>query len=135
VVSVTHLLDTNVCIEILRGRGGSILAHLESCIPGSVAVSTVTVGELAFGARLSRRPEESGRVARLLNDFVIRDFDASAAWEYGEIRHELHRSGQPIGNLDLLIAAIARANNYVLVTHNRNEFARIQRLKLEAWQT
>lgn len=134
-VGVTHLLDTNVCIEILRNRGELILRHLELRPPGSVALSTVSLAELAFGAQLSNHQEEEARVARLLKDFVQAPFGEPAAWRYGKIRCALHKMGTPIGQLDMMIAAIALEEGWTLVTHNRRDFSRIDGLRIEDWQT
>jgi tRNA(fMet)-specific endonuclease VapC len=99
-----------------------------------VAVSTITLGELAFGAELSHREQEGRRVATLIQDFVTLPFTAKEAWTYGEIRGDLHRKGTPIGALDMMIAAVAKANDLVLVTHNLKDFERIPELHLKDWQ-
>ncbi len=133
-VTLTHLLDTNVCVQLLRNKPGNILHHLEHREPGSVGLCTVSLGELAFGAELSIREEEAGRVARLCSEFVMVPFSEEAAWVYGKLRGHLHRSGTPIGQLDLLIASVALQVGLILVTHNLEEFRRVPGLKLEDWQ-
>lgn len=133
-VKVSHLIDTNVCIQLLRGKGDSILQNLTTKPPGTVAVCSISVGELAFGARLSDRESERLRVARLLQDFVRVDFSEKEAWIYGDIRSHLHHIGKPIGQLDMMIGAVAKAHGWILVTHNQREFSRIPDLQLEDWQ-
>ncbi len=133
-VKATHLLDTNVCVQLLRGKGQDILGHLLRMQPGTAAISTITLAELSFGANLSGRLVESGRVAQLTQDFVLLPFSDQAAWEYGRLRHILHQNGTPIGALDLLIAAIACSEKLTLVTHNVAEFRRVPGLVLEDWQ-
>ena len=70
-----------------------------------------------------------------MKDFVIVPFGEREAWEYGAIRSELHAKGTPIGQLDMQIAAVARCRDWVVVTHNTAEFTRVNRLRLEDWQT
>lgn len=134
-VKPTHLLDTNVCIQLLRGKGDPILKTLRSHDPGSIAVCSITLGELTFGAKLSGKDQEAVRVARLMQDFVQLPFAEQEAWEYGEIRHFLHRYGTPIGQLDMMIGAAARAQGLIVVTHNVKDFRRIPDLRLEDWES
>lgn len=94
---VTHLLDTNVMIRLLRGEGQDILTHLKRCIPGTIALSTISLAELSFGAQLSKRETESLRVQTLLQDFVVVPFGEQESWVYGHIRHKLQKKGTPIG--------------------------------------
>ena len=60
-------------------------------------------------------------------------FDSTAIWHYGEIRRELEQRGEPIGALDTMIAAHAKALNAVLVTNNTREFRRVSGLTIENW--
>jgi tRNA(fMet)-specific endonuclease VapC len=131
---ISHLLDTNVCVELLRGRGQRILSRLEALAPGTVAVSSVSLGELAFGATLADRHTESVRVAQLVADLRVISFDDAVAWEYGTLRGELTKNGTPIGGLDMMIAATARFYRVILVTHNQREFCRVPGLRLDDWQ-
>jgi tRNA(fMet)-specific endonuclease VapC len=87
-----------------------------------------------FGAELVEGGEERYRVARLMKDFVLAPFGEREDWEYGAIRSEPHRSGTPIGQLDMQIAAAARCRNWIVVTHNTTEFSRVQGLRLVDWQ-
>jgi len=132
--NVTHVLDTNVLVRLLRGHGQDVLGRIIDMSPGSIAVSSITLAELAFGASLSMKANETERVLSLMKDFIAVPFGESEAWEYGKIRHELHQKGTPIGQLDLLIAAVARCHNWVVVTHNLSEFSRVEGLLLEDWQ-
>ena len=131
---LSHLLDTNVCVELLRGKGARILSRIEVLAPGTVAVSAVSLGELAFGATLADRQSEAARVAELLADLQVIPFDGAVAWEYGTLRGELTKRGTPIGGLDMMIAATARFHRLTLVTHNQREFGRVPGLRLEDWQ-
>lgn len=131
---VSYLFDTNVCVELLRGRGQRILSRLETLAPGTIAVSSVSLGELAFGATLADRPVESVRVAELVADLRVISFDDAIAWEYGALRGELTKKGTLIGGLDMMIAATARFYRLTLVTHNQREFRCVPGLHLDDWQ-
>jgi tRNA(fMet)-specific endonuclease VapC len=130
---VTHLLDTNICIFALKGRAATV-DRLMQQDPAALAVSTVSLAELRFGARKSRDP----RRMRALQDaflapFAVLDFTSEAAEHYADIRHHLERQGSPIGERDQLIASIARANALTLVTNNRREFGRVPDLDVVDW--
>jgi tRNA(fMet)-specific endonuclease VapC len=87
---------------------------------------------LFYGARKSQRPQRSlEKQHQFVNHFVSLPFDDEAAEVYGQIRAELERAGTPIGPNDLMIAAIAIANDVMLVTHNAREFRRVKGLRLE----
>ena len=132
----SHLLDTNLCISLLRGGdvGRGVFEKIRCFQVGELAVASVTVAELAYGAERSTRASESKRVRDLLKDLVILDFDESCAWVYGKLRQKLTSDGLMIGGMDLLIASIALNHRLTLVTHNTREFARIKSLKLEDWE-
>lgn len=129
---MTHLLDTDVCIEILRGRSPSARERLREMT--SVAVSTVTLAELTYGASRSPAPAENqAAVEAFVASVNPVDLDSAAARHAGTIRAELAAAGQPIGGYDLLIAGIALASDLVLVTGNVREFSRVPSLRVEAW--
>ena len=124
------LLDTNVCIDLLRGRTrGRRLPAFADC-----RLSAVVVAELWTGASKAAESEAQRRtVAALVDLFEIVPFDANAAIHYGEIRAHLEAAGTPIGPVDLLIAAQARSLGATLLTANLREFRRVPRLKCQAW--
>jgi tRNA(fMet)-specific endonuclease VapC len=96
---------------------------------------SVVKAELFYGARKSQRPQRSlEKQQQFVNYFVSLPFDDEAAEVYGQIRAELERAGTPIGPNDLMIAAIAIANDVMLVTHNAREFRRVKGLRLEDWE-
>jgi len=116
------LLDTNVCIRILNGSSDAVVAALCRIPPSSVRLCSVVVAELSFGARNSARVEQNlSTIERFRAPFISLPFDDAAAEHYGGIRAELSRDGILIGPNDLMIAAIARANDLTLVTHNLSE--------------
>lgn len=129
------LLDTNVCIRILNGSSNAVLDRLRSVPPSSVRLCSVVLAELTFGARNSSRVEQNLRtLERFREPFISLPFDDAAAEHYGAIRADLTQGGALIGPNDLMIAAIARANDLTLVTHNRSEFGRVTGLRVEDWE-
>lgn len=97
---------------------------------------SVVVAEHLYGALRSNRVQRSlAHVRSFCSRFMSHPFDDSAASEYCEIRAHLASIGMPIGPNDLMIASIARANGFILVTHNTSEFQRVPGLQLEDWQT
>jgi tRNA(fMet)-specific endonuclease VapC len=132
---VRYLLDTNVCARYLNGRSPSVRTRIRLTNREDIAVCSVVKGELFYGAMRSNNPEITlARQQQFLNLFVSLSFDDVAALVYGEIRAELTRLGTPIGPNDLQIAAIAMANNLILVTHNTREFGRVSGLQIEDWE-
>lgn len=128
------MLDTDICIAIIKRQPDSVLRRLRGKSIGQVGISSITLGELAFGAAKSSRPKESNAaLGEFLLALEVATFDGSAAMHYGTIRASLARGGTPIGPLDTLIAAHALAIDAVLVTHNTREFARVEGLRLDDW--
>lgn len=131
-----YMLDTNLCIEIIRHKPTGLLEKIAQFVPGEIGISTITVAELAYGAQKSNFPAKNlAALEQFLLPLEISDYDHAAALAYGKIRAELERAGQPIGAMDLLIGAHALSLNVVLVTNNVREFQRISNLKLENWIT
>ena len=134
---MTHMLDTNSCVDHLRhGVASKVTAKLADAAPGSVALCSIVVGELHYGAHRSvRKTETLSQVQAFCRRFSSLTFDDPAAEEYGRIRAHLTAIGSVIGPNDLLIAAIALANDLTRVTNNTREFARVPDLKLEDWRS
>ncbi len=124
---MTHLLDANACIDYLRKPATSNVGLRLTAAPrGSVALCSVVVGELLYGAHRSRDPSSAVvEVRAFCSLYPSLPFDNDAAEEYGSIRAHLAAAGTPIGSNDTLIAAIALANGLTLVTHNTREFSRV----------
>jgi tRNA(fMet)-specific endonuclease VapC len=131
-----YMLDTNICIYVIRGKPAGLLQKLTSYPISDIAVSSVTVAELQFGVQRSNYPQQNQLA---LNQFLvplnILDFDYDAATAYGEVRAYLEAQGTPIGSLDTLIAAHALSRNLTLVTNNTREFSRVSGLLIEDWST
>lgn len=127
------MLDTDTCIAITK-KHQSALKKLRGKSIGQVGISSITLGDLAFGADKSSRPKEAhDALSEFLLALEVAAFDDSAAMQYGEVRGSLARRGKPIGPLDTLIAAHALAIDAILVTHNTREFAQVEGLRLEDW--
>jgi tRNA(fMet)-specific endonuclease VapC len=128
------MLDTDSCIALIKGKPPSVLKKLRGKSVGQVGISSITLGELAFGAAKSgRRDESRAALAEFLLALEIASFDGDAASSYGQLRASLEKRRTPIGPLDTLIGAHAAALDVVLVTHNTREFGRIDTLRLEDW--
>ena len=128
------MLDTNICIYAMKNKPEHVLQRLKEEINDGVCISSITLAELEFGMKHSSNPTKNEQaLLRFLLPFTILPFDASAAFEYGEIREYLQEKGTPIGPLDMLIAAHARSENMVLVTNNVREFERVPELEVENW--
>jgi tRNA(fMet)-specific endonuclease VapC len=129
-----YLLDTNICIYIAKNRPDTVLKRFQQLGVGEVAMSVITHGELCFGACKSRRREEAQKALREIATMIpILPLTSKVGERYGEIRSELEKSGRPIGNNDMWIAAHALALGVVLVTNNAREFERIPDLEAENW--
>lgn len=131
---LSHLLDTNTCIYLIRQRPAGALRRFEEFEVGEIGVSVITSCELRYGVEKSSRPEQNAQaLERFLLPIEIVDFSVAATKGYGRIRAALEESGTPIGPLDTLIAAHALSLDATLVTNNTREFERVQGLRLEDW--
>ena len=129
-----YLLDTNICIYLIKKKPLQVLERLRTLAIAEVGISAITLAELEFGVAKSSRPEQN---TEALQAFVapleILPFDDRAACRYGAIRAYLESQGQPIGSLDMLIAAHADSLSLTLVTNNLREFRKVPRLSVESW--
>ena len=125
-------LDTNIVIAYLNGNQ-AVAAQLKMHLP-DVAISSLVLAELLYGARASARASENlDRLRQFIQIVDVADFDQASAESYSLIRLALRQKGRPTGEIDALIAAIAVANGAILVTHNVKHFEHIEGLKLEDW--
>jgi len=132
---VIYLLDTNACVTHLRNKNALLTHRIRAKSPGDLAVCSVVVGELFHGAERSVDPVKGrAQVEKFLQPFLSLPFEDAAAREYARVRSDLERRGTPIGDNDMLIAAIAVVNGLRLVTHNTAEFSRIPNLIIEDWE-
>lgn len=133
-MSLQALLDTNICIYIARNRPPSVAERFAQAAPGCLGISLITWGELCFGAAKSNDSIRAhARLARFVADVPVHIPGSDAGLHYGEIRATLERTGTPIRNNDLWIAAHARALGVTLISNNVSEFERVPGLRLENW--
>lgn len=131
---MTYLLDTNICIHVIRHQTPAVLRRLSRLELGAVGVSIITAAELYYGTEKSAAPAKNrAALARFLSPLEVEAFDSLAAMVYGRVRSSLERKGTPIGPLDMLIAAHALRLEATLVTNNLREFERVAGLRLEDW--
>jgi len=133
-----YLLDTNICIYIIKKSPEQVLKKLEVITnsegKNEVYLSAVTVSELFYGVEKSNQSEKNLEALKgFLTLFNVVDFDHESAEIFGKVRSDLERKGTVIGPYDLQIASIAIANDLTLVTNNTKEFSRVDGLKLENW--
>ncbi|MEH2259053.1 type II toxin-antitoxin system tRNA(fMet)-specific endonuclease VapC [Nostoc sp.] len=130
-----YLLDTNACIIFLNGINLNLRRRLENQSDLDIVVCSIVKAELFYGAKRSNNPDRNLALQRgFLSRFTSLQFDDNSAEIFGDIRSHLASLGTPIGPYDLQIAAIALANNLILVTHNVDEFSRVEGLQLEDWE-
>jgi tRNA(fMet)-specific endonuclease VapC len=135
-MGMSYLLDTNAWAQYLNRRDSRVARQVERTEALEIQLCSVVKAELYFGAYKSpRRDANLALLAQVFAQFVSIPFDDAAADVYGQIRSYLERRGTPIGPNDLMIAAIAKANDLTLVTHNTDEFGRVPGLKIEDWES
>lgn len=128
-----YLLDTNLCIRVLRDRPAGLRDRFNAEASG-LCISTIVLTELLHGAAKSARPiENREEVERFVARLTLLPFDEEAAAHAGDIRATLERAGKMIGGYDVLIAGHARSKGLVVVTGNLGEFTRVDGLRCEDW--
>ncbi len=126
------ILDTDVCIEILRGNEKVIERRRE--VDDDIATTWITASELTYGAEKSGASDRNlTLVTEFLGTLPILGLDLPSALEFGRRKVRLERAGMRIADADLLIAAITLANGASLVTGNRRHYERIENLRIEDW--
>ncbi len=129
-----YLLDTNICIYIIKQKPKKVIEKFIDHKPGDIFISSITVSELNYGVeKSSKAVENMVALKEFLQPLVVIDYDENDASIYGSIRTDLERRGSPIGAMDLLIASQAVSRDLVLVTNNEKEFKRIKNLSIENW--
>lgn len=129
-----YMLDTNICIYIIKKRPSSVLGHFQQIAAESLCISVITLAELQYGVDKSAAKLKNQRI---VDDFVSRlqvlPWEETVVKYYGKIRCYLEAQGPPIGGMDLMIAAHCQSHDYTLITNNIREFQKIPNLKLENW--
>lgn len=128
------MLDTNVCIALIRQKPPQALRRFADYRVGDIGISWITLAELEFGvAKSRRRAENQAALEEFLLPLEIATFDREAARVYGQVRAALEKKGTPIGALDPIIGAHALALGATLATNNTREFSRIRGLTVVDW--
>jgi len=131
-----YLLDTDILSNLMkRAPASALVSRLARVPPEDQFTSSVTLGELLYGAhRSSRTAALLERIEEtLLPELPIIPFDAAAARRYGELRAELGRRGTPIGDADTRVASIALSRGFAVVTGNERHFRQVPGLEIENW--
>jgi tRNA(fMet)-specific endonuclease VapC len=128
------MLDTNVCIYLIKEHPASVLERFAAHPVGDIGISVITLAELEYGVAKSSRPAKNREaLEQFVSPLDVAPFDRAATAAYGRLRTALEKKGQPIGSMDLLIAAHALSLNVRLITHNVKEFGRVPGLRIEDW--
>ena len=129
-----YLLDTNMCIYLMKHQPEQVARRFAQCRVGDVVMSAITYAELEYGASVSAHPRrDRAHLAALIEDIPVAAFDAAAGAAYGPIRRASRERTQDA--LDKLIAAHAVALNVILVTNNVKDFANYPGVVVENWIT
>ncbi len=131
---MVFMLDTNICIYIIKRKPSHVLDRFKKTEISEISISSITLSELLYGVSKSSKPEQN---LMALTQFVapleILPYGDDAAKYYGDLRAHLEKQGNPIGSLDMLIAAHALSISVTLVTNNEKEFNRVPNLNIENW--
>jgi tRNA(fMet)-specific endonuclease VapC len=128
-----YMLDTDICIYVIKDRPSGLRQQFDE-LEDQLAISTITLGELLYGAENSAlRTQNLHTVQQFAGRLDLLPFSANAAAHYGQIRAALRRVGRLAGVHDMLIGAHARSEGLVLVTNNVREFERMPGLQVENW--
>ena len=129
-----YLLDTNICIYLIKKKFKSLQDRIEKEDPYKIALSSITVAELEYGIAKSLYPERNREtLLEFLSSFEIIPFNELDCETFGFLRAYLNKQGVPIGPYDLQIASQCVARNLCIVTNNVKEFERVPNLKIENW--
>ena len=128
-----YMLDTDICIYVIKNYPVELRERFNR-LTDELCISSITLGELHYGAEKSARKFENFRaIMQFAARLEVLPFSPDAAVHFGQLRAELERLGQPVGAYDMLIGAHARSEGLIVVTHNRREFDRMPGLRVEDW--
>jgi len=131
---IKYMLDTDICSYIMREKPLEVLRRFDALEMEQFSISVITYAEFMFGIENSPNSKKHrATVEKFILHVDILPWDQSAAQHYGQIRVDLQKQGNPIGAMDMMIAAHARANKRTLITNNEKHFSRVSKLKIENW--
>lgn len=126
------ILDTDTCVELLRGNGRVI--EQRALTEDEIGVSFMSVAELYYGVERSSQPAQARHaVGALLLSVLVVESDRAIAQRFGQLKTELWRDSMLLPDADLFIAATTLVHGSLLVTGNTRHFERIGGLRLERW--
>ena len=129
-----YMLDTDICSYVMKRSNNVLLKHLQTVPVGDVCVSVITKSELLYGVEVSPQRQQDEAALRFFLSYIeVLDFPDQASSHYAQVRSHLKKLGTMIGGNDLFIAAHARSQGLILITHNTREFGRVPRLVTEDW--
>ena len=129
-----YLLDTNICIYAINGRHPKLTERLLKVSPDDIVISSITVGEMEYGAEKSRWGDRTRSIMHaFLSNYAVLSFTENDAILFGQVRAKLEAAGTSIGVLDAMIGVQGVTNGLTVVTHNTREFERIPGILLEDW--
>ncbi len=129
-----YLLDTNICIFLIKKKNPILLEKLKKYYKKGIFISSLTLAELEYGVENSDQKEKNRlSLIEFLTIFEILNFEQKDTQSYGMIKSDLRKSGKMIGAIDALLAAQAISRNLIFVTNNTKEFERINNLRIEDW--
>lgn len=126
------MLDTDICSYIIRGSSDILNERIREH-RANLCISSITLAELLFGVAKKGSLRLADSVSLFQQLVEVKNWNFEAAEHYAAIRNYLEKSGQSIGNMDMLIAASALAENAILITNNQAHFSKIPSLKIENW--
>ena len=131
---IRYLLDTNICIYLIKKHPPEVLARFQQIQLNQLHIPTITVFELYYGIEKNNSQQRNlAALEKFLAPLTVVDFSFDAAKHAAKIRNTLEKQGTPIGAYDIQIAAIALSLDMTLLTNNIREFERVDGLKLENW--
>jgi tRNA(fMet)-specific endonuclease VapC len=131
---IRYMLDTNICIALIKDRPESLKIRMLDLTRDQLAVSSIVMAELWYGVASSEKTKQNEAALKdFINYVTVLDWPNEAGPSYGNLRASLRKKGIPIGAMDLLIASHALFLKATLVTDNLREFERVQGLKIENW--
>ena len=129
-----YLLDTNICIYIIKKKPEEVLKRFLKMKPDSIGISAITVSELYYGVAKSLKPDENTiALEQFILPLTILNFNKEDSIAYGRLRAKLEQRGKLIGAMDMLIVAQALSRDLILVTNNEREFKKVDGLFVENW--
>ncbi|MDY7032211.1 MAG: type II toxin-antitoxin system VapC family toxin [Thermodesulfobacteriota bacterium] len=131
---IKYMLDTNICIYIIRKKPKDVIEKFRQTQISQIGISSITLSEIEYGVVKSSKPGQNQlALTQFLAPIEILPYGDEAAKPYGSIRAFLEKQGSPIGSLDMLIAAHALSTDCILVTNNEEEFSRVPNLNIDNW--